>query len=372
MKLKSGKWLLISIILVCCSTLLGGCGQSKLNCADLITVEFSGANGHARAEVKMDYSMVEAMALGDNPSEQRMLETYGFLATLEYTVAPRENLSNGDKITIEITYNKDMAKKLGLNLTNTSLKFTVKDLEEAEILDPFADIELDYEGVSPFAKVIIRNVSEHPLIKTLSFEANSSNNLKMDDVITLTVVYNEASALAQGIVLEPKSKEYVVENLDQYLPDIDLLDSDIWESVQQEAMDLLESTLAKPDKVRQLLYYATQDTNYLIYGSSLNIETSAPELQNIYFESLKPGDTQPFGYSYNALNLFYRIDVTSTQGGLELWVNVVFRDIIQRADGSIDIVYSEKTMANYAANWDDLYRDAITADKSHYTSVELQ
>lgn len=251
---------------------------------------------------------------------------------------------------------------------NTTLTFTVEGLAEVERLDPFADVEVEYEGISPFASLITRNLSGHAYLKALQYEADFSTGLAAGDTITLTAVHDEAAALAQGYVLEPKTKEYTVSEVDQYLPDIDLLTDDVWAKVRQEAMDLMESTLARPDDILGLLYRGTGDFDYYMKGAEA---FSTPELAHIYFESLKPGDTQPFGYSYNALNLVYKTDVVAPAGDMTLWVAVVFPDIIQRADGSIDVVYSDKSFSSPAANWDDLYRELITADKAHYTSVEV-
>lgn len=67
-----------------------------------------------------------------------------------------QSISNGDTIELTFTYNKDLAKRLKFKVKNTTIKLKVSGLEDGKKIDPFADLELTFTGISPNGKVTVK------------------------------------------------------------------------------------------------------------------------------------------------------------------------------------------------------------------------
>ena len=148
----------------------------------------------------------------------------------EYSISPSANLSEGDKVTV-------IAKYIGKSFDDNSGTFeyngkfyscskesrkdiTVSSLSAVETLDPFENVDLEYEGIDPFLNISEFNTSEaNKVISTyFDFKASKSDNLKSGEVITVTAVYKTVDGKqytdkdleGAGYVLLKTERTYVV------------------------------------------------------------------------------------------------------------------------------------------------------------------
>lgn len=98
--MRAKKWGVVLLLGVFCAMLLVGCGGTKVDFTEMVSVSFSGANGYGKANASLDTGALEKASLPEEPSDVQMMQAFAFLATVEYTVTPREGLSNGETVTV--------------------------------------------------------------------------------------------------------------------------------------------------------------------------------------------------------------------------------------------------------------------------------
>ena len=67
----------------------------------------------------------------------------------------KENLSNGDKITVTANYSEENANNELVIIENNKKEFTVSGLQEPIEIDPFEKLTITYTGASPYIKVAV-------------------------------------------------------------------------------------------------------------------------------------------------------------------------------------------------------------------------
>lgn len=206
--------------------LLQGCGRTEIDLNDYLEIRFSGYDtvGTATAQLALDRMIADhprAFKLRKNASglEQRAVAlTLGDV--LDGSLDQTENLSNGDNVTYywavgDLT---GIAKQYAVKLTYSDKVCTVSGLEQAEALDPFADVRVTFSGISPCGKA---EVSADGKYSFLGFTADRSEGLRNGSKITVSVEAGGADpyeyCLGNGILLTKQSEQYTVTGLPAYV-----------------------------------------------------------------------------------------------------------------------------------------------------------
>lgn len=131
MKNKAVSMLCMSLIL---AILYGTCYLWFYRTIDLdvtrsIVLVYDGESGSASVDVKPQYNTVN----------QRIVQFY---ESAQYLVEPKENLSNGDVITITVQYDKELAQRYHIQPLNTIREIVVADLPET--ISSIYEIPFDY------------------------------------------------------------------------------------------------------------------------------------------------------------------------------------------------------------------------------------
>ena len=128
--------------------ILSGCGGKSIDISQFIEYDLKGINGKGEliASLKnMDLELEIANKKGIKDIESmkslaEVIDIETFLSTIEVkTDEDSKNYSNGDEATINVTYDENKAKALGINFVNSTSKFKITDLREGTLVDPFSD-----------------------------------------------------------------------------------------------------------------------------------------------------------------------------------------------------------------------------------------
>ena len=161
MKNKIKKALAVALSLASLTTLCScSIGRESVDVEDYIKVTFSGHNGYAYAKLESDLSLIDELA--DMESFRKYLQKLGSENGLDgawivsgvnsckdvFDVEIQDNtgnLSNGDKVVIEVTVDddfeylgatmNDLEKALKISIKDTTIEYKVEGLVDAKIFD---------------------------------------------------------------------------------------------------------------------------------------------------------------------------------------------------------------------------------------------
>ena len=139
-------FVLAALMTVTCS--VTGCGKSKnaeidtadgvTNILDYVTVDFAGDNGEGTAYVQVDYDGMETEMVGGEEEIKKMddigdlseLTKYiNAVSSITLNIDKNSGLSNGDTVTVSVTYDSSAAESAGVVFGEEGSKsFEVKGL----------------------------------------------------------------------------------------------------------------------------------------------------------------------------------------------------------------------------------------------------
>lgn len=162
---------------------------------------------------------------------------------LSVSADPSENLKNGDTLTLKYSYDNAAIRKYGIAYKGTESTLTVEGLQEAETYDAFADVKVDFEGVSPDGTAQAPAADD---AHGVEYSVEPGTGLANGDEVTVTVHPMEFDDFSGGYVEEYQavpaetSKTFTVEGLSEYLSSADQLSTDALRSMQSTAENLLD------------------------------------------------------------------------------------------------------------------------------------
>ena len=246
------KLIFLPLCLLCIPFLLSGCGKTSIPMMDNIEVSFSGTNGNGSASVSVDWETIEDTIMD---SAEDTWDGLGGIIEVEdaidVSVSPDEELSNGDKVTVTINYDKDTLSEHNLKLSGPMKQdFTVEGLTDVEIVDAFdpevfdvkdgeEGILIEFTGASPDAEVQIRSTlpSDHPL-SDVQYSADPSNGLSEGDTITITATLPYSDEPRE---LKEESTTVTVDSVASYVDDLEEIDDETWEEIKAQCDDLWQA-----------------------------------------------------------------------------------------------------------------------------------
>lgn len=230
------KAALIGIMTMVCMT---GCGTKKFDVSKTVEVNIEGYNGYGVCELENEYEWIDDVMdwYGDTLSEKQRISAEAELKSLvSYEVTPGEKLSNGDTVTISIEFGS--TEELAFELVGEDITVKVEGLEEVEQIDPFENVEVQFEGVSPngTATITIQDESD------ISYELDKNANLSNGDIVTVTAV--PAGGMTEyakkyGVVFSTTEKTFTVEGLASYAAGLDDISDETEDKMQKQAEDAL-------------------------------------------------------------------------------------------------------------------------------------
>lgn len=178
--LSSAKAVLSLILVLTLSLALAACGATTISLNEYVTVSFATYNGFGSPSLEIDKEGINTLvekekvveyvsSLSKNEIGAALAQEFTFSDLIDFQFkGSYENLSNGDKVEVEVVLNdliaasgetlSSMQEALKISLKSTTFSFTVEGLEEAKILDAmsFIDEYIVYEGANGGATAAVK------------------------------------------------------------------------------------------------------------------------------------------------------------------------------------------------------------------------
>ena len=234
MKKHCKHMLAIMLMAVMAMAVLTGCGRkNKIDLRDekYVSVNISGPSGYGEASVDMDDDALAAMILSDDVTEENLtayLLKIDALSRITYTLDKTDKLSNGDTVTVTVTYPEELEEVLDAKITpksGDSWTVEVTGLEELYTFDLFLNIDVTFTGFNGYGEPKVQVNGGNNVGCIFSQKENLSNG----DVVTVTLTGPKGRDLidyciSEGFVPEVESKEFIVSGLPE-VPQIDLFEN---------------------------------------------------------------------------------------------------------------------------------------------------
>lgn len=110
-----------------------------------------------------------------------------------YEVSPNENLANGDEVTLVLKTDEETLLQQGMKATRTEAVYVVRGLFEIKDYNPFAALEIIFDGYDGYGTVEINNLNEKGVER---FAVDKQIDLSNGDKITIKLL-NEVEDLQE-------------------------------------------------------------------------------------------------------------------------------------------------------------------------------
>ncbi len=367
--MRKQKRIVMICIMVVMAALLTGCGKKKIDVMENLIVSFEGYNGYGTAKLNNEYSWeTEAFEIAeiekidgfDTFAEALVIE-----GAVSYEIIPKENLSNGDEITVKAAINQSVLEEYNFELVaDSELKFTVDGLDNVTKIDPFDCIEVEYDGVSSegIATVTVAKQKQYPM--DYSFIVKPSQGLKNGDTVVVSILGTnpEQDAIDNGYELICMEKEFQVEGLMFYAEKISEISDDTINQLKSQVEDIIESDVAE------------KNSRYAKWSSSIVYTLKSKTFLGNYFLYAKNLES---AWHKNCCYFVYKLDFEGKES-FSCYYVVGYYDILILEDGACSYDFDKmekrnpiisKGMASYNGyeNLDQLFNDCVTQNLTEYT-----
>jgi len=375
MRIRKNEWAITIFIFFVICVLLSGCGNKTLHMEDYITANFTGLNTVGEVEIEFDEKAFIEAALGKEPETANAAWKYlqdGLLleGAFTYEVEPKENLSNGDKVTVKFTFDNESIKDLNIVLKGEEVTFDVEGLPEGKKIDPFQDVEVSFTGVSPNASIKIKNNSDDEFLRTVYYEAEKKDWLRIGDQVVVKIGYSKARATEAGYILQEEQKTYTVEGVPSYIESLkEFSESDLRVFQEDSATQINKQWENCSNAMRSIAMMDSELSDEAHFDSDdIVTKKTGPKMVGMYF--LKAKDVSS---ANNQLGIVYEITVNDSNLNRDLTVynSIVYDDLVREEDGKLNSrrrLYNGNASGYFASKAS--LQEYFTEDKKDQYDVE--
>lgn len=349
-----------------------------------VNIEGYETNGTATAVINdtvVDDMLSEVKACYDShmfhlnhPSpEDYLMFRESMIASLSET----EMLSNGDELVFYVAYDKDIARKLNVDVSKNQEIITVSDLPTVSVVpkyEVFDDLEIKYEGVSPDIKIVLNNKSTHPMISQFSYEIiNPKESYSSGDSFVVQAVYTTKECIKTGYVVDVDSSDCTLEctvDGEEYLAEPNLINQNMIDKACEAAKVLFTEEKANEYGVRIFteagLVPKYQDKQSVFYFDE-------PQLSSAYFKSIFKEKSPENGMNYNDLDLVFEVPLRqkTDRQSCSAMVAIRFSNIVKKIDGSIEYDFSNPVMVTASNKNTSVMKNVVDMYLSSYDVTEV-
>lgn len=240
------------IVILAVIFLLTGSKKISVDINEYMTVSFSGYDSCGYVDVDIDKDAIQDLlveeGIDSSASEYPELDQDDIAKKVAVSIdtdidLENKALSNGDVITVTITYNEELAEGCNVEFKVKEESFTVSGLEPLVSLNPFEDITVEFTGASPYALPSIVSSTTNEFLKTISSSnyTFSSSSYKIGDVVTVTFKGTEEEANKYGYTLETYTCDYVCEGVNEWIESAEELSDSNIETLKEAAIECIDT-----------------------------------------------------------------------------------------------------------------------------------
>lgn len=251
------KLILLCIVTVLFGVLFTGCGKKEINLNDYISVVFSGYEGYGIATVEFDYESFETDCEKIKIKNPNVAALYGNVAEyyqdfcFTYSVGEKEQLSNGDTITLTWECEESLAENntSGILVYNDE-SYTVSGLDSLPTFDVFEGVEVIFSGYSPAVNIkIIENNEffEYNVTAVNGESVNGVGNLALGDIVTITASSKRIEEFIDlnKMVPESETKNYEVTADGIHICKVSDITQEVFDEIHAESISTIENQWKK-------------------------------------------------------------------------------------------------------------------------------
>lgn len=249
-----GKRIVIFIVFILVMLLMG-CGKKKIDVTENLQIAFEGYNGSGRAELRNAYAWeadaFEAAGIKNIEGFANLGNALNIETAVSWVIEPNSDLSNGDIVIAKAIINEAVLEGYDFELIASSEKtFIVENLPELQEVDPFENIEVRYEGISPNGKATVIQGGEIKYPMDFYYRATPDIELKNGDTITVAISNPdpEGEAMEEGYRLTSVEKEFTVSGLSHYAEKLSEIPEDVINQMKKHTEDMIEAERAEENE----------------------------------------------------------------------------------------------------------------------------
>ena len=343
-------FIIVAIILVIVGIASLSGFNSKKDPFEYVEVSFSGVDTLGKVNVLLNESELIESIIGEEPSVtdstegmKEYFEWYDEYETyqlaIEMTVSKKENLSNGEEITVKITASGVATDKIA----SGEKKYTVSGLTQIEKVDAFKSIELVTEGVSGNAAAEIKLLDNSAFFKACEFDIEPKYKLSNGDKVIVTIKNSNYLAEKYNKVPQTMSKEFVIQGLGSYVTSADQISQELIKIIADKYL------ASKKTDVKDDFLFTYSEVKY--YGSYLYVEKA-----------------DSYAMSKNELRIYvYYNQYMDGELRQTIYSPIIFDNIIINPDGKIDINYEDGSASTFVSD----IEESLEKSEKDYTIFKL-
>ena len=261
-----------------------------------------------------------------------------------------------------------------MRLSYEDLAFTVEGLQEAQEIDPFAEIELTYSGTAPNGEVSLANHAEDSLLSNLRYEVEPTNGLDNGDTVTVSLPNVDTGESRRyyltnfGVVFTETQKTYTVEGLGAYVTSLSEVaaDTETLDEMKARGEDSLRATAAKEWSEEISLDSMTYLGSYLLMAKDTDGRMNPNNMLYLVYQVQSSANLPEDGI-HQSFSYYYTVqfnNLTVSPDG-KISVNLgeysTSRDRFRKEFGNRSYYY------NGYENLDTAFRQSVSVNVDRYT-----
>jgi hypothetical protein len=338
-------------------------GKKHISPEDFVQLTYTGADGYATAECVIDVDGVVAKLVGKGVDEAKECLYVQFANNIKGSVAAGSNISNGDRITVNITYDKELAKAAGVTVGNTEFVVRAKDIPAGTQIDLFENIEVIFAGISPDAYVVIKNEWDDRFLSQLSFIADKQKNITANDEITIRCETDAAELGQHGYTADTFEKTYTADRLSSYVERVRQIDSKVVEALKEQCAASIQTQTE--DTTFRMIYRATGDRQYLYLPN----DESAENVTFLEAKFLDRNDSASSELAKNKIVLIFSAEIVCGSEAENVYFGYIFENGYITADGTFNVLNGDADTDKYFCNvnYDEMLLEIMDGSDDNYT-----
>ncbi len=363
--------IVIASVAVCMILIIAAWNMGRKHVAleDYVTIKYTGADGYAVAECVIDEDGIVNMLIAKDSDDSKEYIYRQFTRSLSGSVSESadKGISNGDRLKVEMTYDKELARSAGISVGSSTFNVRAKGIDAGTKIDLFENLEVIFAGISPDAYVVTRNLWEDEFLSQLSFTADKSSGIVVNDEITIHCDVDEDELGRHGYLVDTCDKSYAVDRLSSYIDTADQIDSAVLAKNMKLCTEAI--TADTEDSSFRMLYKATQDKSYLYLPN----EESADNITLAGMQFLKRTGTASTDIPKNKIVLVYTADISCSDAEESVYFAFVFENGYVTADGEFNVLNSSDGELKYycGVDYESVMLEVFDGDENNYTVLDL-